>query len=175
MRAHRDTNQDTVGRSMRLYARRLAEAKENRFGLERIKRRPEDYEPWQRGLLQTAAIWRDEAMREALEKEQRASLRRARAAIAARQKRGQRIQRKARRLGGRPRTTDTLLLRAGVSTHKNWHVRYSVIAAFLVDTVAKRLPKPLRERLIAPGKPALQKFRLAQSLRQASSRLSRRS
>jgi hypothetical protein len=141
---------------------------ENRAGLKHIQRRAQQYEPWQRGLLQMAGIWQERAAHEDRDEKGRDTRR-----LARRQERARAAARTKRRCGrasvpqvktGRPSTVaSSPLLHASVNAHRNFHVSYRKIAEFLVDTVARRLSPKLRCRLLGDlnGPRPLQEVRLA--------------
>lgn len=168
---------------IRRYRLRQEARERTRASLSAVKRRQEDYEPWQRGLIQAAAIWVEKlAEHDDFERAARKHTRREKARRAAASKRKDGGPKRPRAAaGGHPSTAASWLIRCGVSTYRNARdgalgestpPTYAEIAAFLVDRIAPRLPTDLRAQVFKPGlsKPA-QKFAIASRLRRAATRI----
>jgi hypothetical protein len=168
---------DVPGLAIASYNFRRNEEQERRARLLRDQRRKQEYEPWQQSLLIIAGKVSEDAAREDLAVQRRVDAKKYRARVAARVKRAGRSPRIPPAPAGAPRTSDTLLFRAAVSARKEQKARgkkvtYQVLADFLVETVAPRLPKEIRERVLLPAgvSKTKRKYQIAQILRRTASR-----
>jgi hypothetical protein len=153
-RVNRDSDRDSKLVILELRAQRLRREREDKnvAGLRRIKRQLENFEPWQRGLLQLLHRLPNDAAKDAVASRNRAAGQQWREAQRRRVLRGADRAAVAPGKPGRPWTAyDRLLFAAAVSTRKlaARAPTFCEIAKFLLD-VSWRIPADLRAPLIGP-------------------------
>jgi hypothetical protein len=163
---------ESITQRLRIASLKRERRDDNTRALRSIQHGAEQWEPWQVGLLGMADVLARREDHEALARANRQSGYRDRAAAAARAKRRQDPTLRVARLpAGRPAVSlVALLIRAGVSTHREFNIPYPRIARFIVDQVARRVPAPLRARLLGAPPAAQQRVRIASRLRQTARR-----